>query len=438
MPHLLRPHEDWAPVVCSVGTAHSAPQWQSLLLALASDSVRPTDGFLFKSRAAQALFREVWGDWQQRLGLGTGFPEATVVIPNGVDVEANQTLAQAAGRDPARPAAARGGRRFSLLLSAEPRNQGRSARPSSCAGRRSSEKSPDALLLLAGAQVDRAFTMEQRQLARAAGVADRVVILENPFELLADARSGLMSAADVFVHLTTGVEEASPLVIREAMAHSLPVIASRWAGVPEIVAHGQDGFLVGTLAAPVPATLTGATFGVSDLPVGLGASRSVACDFDDFVRGALALCQPELRRAMAAAARRNAESNTSEMVARSTVHFFRQTSLRAQEGWPPARRFRPLVDLDRVLAAQTIGSLQASDRVVLARVDRAPLLTEGWQPEDPTQVRMVLAAFDGQPELELGALAAAVLGPGAPLRSASRLIVRLLNYGVIRLVAPIS
>ena len=53
-PYVLRPHADWAPVICSVGTTHAGAQWQSLLVALASGAVRATDGFIFKSRAAQS------------------------------------------------------------------------------------------------------------------------------------------------------------------------------------------------------------------------------------------------------------------------------------------------------------------------------------------------------------------------------------------------
>jgi hypothetical protein len=94
-----------------------------------------------------------------------------------------------------------------------------------------------------------------------------------------------------------------------------------------------------------------------------------------------------------------------------------------------------------VLAAQTARTLQPADRVELARTDRAVLLTEGWDPESPTPVWAALAAFERRPDIELGALAAAILGPGSEaarrpassaLRAASRLIVKLLNYGVIR------
>ena len=204
---------------------------------------------------------------------------------------------------------------------------------------------------------------------------------------------------------------------------------------------GEDGFLIGAVAAPVPDAFNEAIFGVSDLAVGVGAGRSAVCDFDDLVARASTLCEPQLRQKMGAAARRSAERNSAEVIARATVDFFQRTSRLAREAWPPPRRFRPLVDMDQVLAAQTARTLQPNDRVELARTDRAVLLTEGWDPESPTPVWAALAAFERRPDIELGALAAAILGPGSEagrrpasstLRAASRLIVKLLNYGVIR------
>jgi hypothetical protein len=90
-PHLLRPHDDWAPVICTVGTAHSNGQWMHWMVALASGAVRPTDGFVFKSQAALSLVRSIWSDWSSRLTLPEVFPAATV-IANGVDVAANRRV----------------------------------------------------------------------------------------------------------------------------------------------------------------------------------------------------------------------------------------------------------------------------------------------------------------------------------------------------------
>jgi colanic acid/amylovoran biosynthesis glycosyltransferase len=41
----------------------------------------------------------------------------------------------------------------------------------------------------------------------------------------------------------TGSQEGIPVVLMEAMAHRLPVVATRHSGIPEIVIDGQNGFL---------------------------------------------------------------------------------------------------------------------------------------------------------------------------------------------------
>jgi glycosyltransferase involved in cell wall biosynthesis len=52
----------------------------------------------------------------------------------------------------------------------------------------------------------------------------------------------LLAASDVFVLPT--LTEALPTVLAEAMAAKLPIVASRVGGIPEMIANGQNGFLV--------------------------------------------------------------------------------------------------------------------------------------------------------------------------------------------------
>src|SRR5205085_12411134 len=132
-------------------------------------------------------------------------------------------------------------------------------------------------------------------------------------------------------------------VVCEAMAHALPVIASDWAGVPEQITAGREGFLIATRAVPVPAPLNRATFAVTDMPVGLAGGRSVVTDFDDLVARVRLFADPQLRRSMGAAARARAEGHTADDVARAYVAVFHQAARAAERAWPSRpQAFRPL------------------------------------------------------------------------------------------------
>jgi glycosyltransferase involved in cell wall biosynthesis len=438
-PHLLRPPLDWAPVICSVGTAHANQQWSNLLLSLASGAVRPTDGFIFKSQAAQGLFRRTLDDWSARFGLPGPALGETAVIPNGVDVEANK-------RSPALREETR--RRLRLddrdlvFLTFSRLSPGTKGDLQALVVRWKEvvERLPHALLVLSGAVVERSFVADLRLLARAAGVSERVLILDNPFEVAPNARGRLMSAADVFVHLSTGIEETSPLVVHEAMAHGLPVITSAWAGLPEIVTPGETGFLLETRAAPVAPYIAATLFGQSDRTHLLYASKVVTCDFAGFVGAAQALGYEERRRRMGAAARRRAEAHAIGRIARRYVEFFEATARAAERAWTGPPPTRPLVDLDAAIAAQASRPLALADQVRLGETGRARLVTLGLHPEPAARLEQVLAAFEGRDRLSVAELAAAAARP-APrsagdhddLAATSRFLVRLLNLGVIEL-----
>jgi glycosyltransferase involved in cell wall biosynthesis len=78
------------------------------------------------------------------------------------------------------------------------------------------------------------------ELARAGGrgTAPGAILLPG---LVKDMPS-VLAAADIFVH--PALYEGFGLACLEAMAAGLPVVATRVGGLPELVRHGQDGFLV--------------------------------------------------------------------------------------------------------------------------------------------------------------------------------------------------
>ena len=66
-------------------------------------------------------------------------------------------------------------------------------------------------------------------------------------------------AADLVVSLVDNIQETFGLVIVEAMASGLPVVATDWNGYRDLVVDGETGFLV-------PTTMCGGCLGVIDIP----------------------------------------------------------------------------------------------------------------------------------------------------------------------------
>jgi len=443
-PHVLRPPHDWTPVICSVGTAHSNSQWLNLLVSRASGALRESDGFIFKSRAAERLFRSTFADWNERFASAMPFPSATTVIGNGVDVEANRRSEDLR-------------KRMRWLLRVRDDDVLFLAFGRLSPGTKGDQQAlvmrwkdvltrlPRALLVLSGMVVDRTYVSDLRNLAAAAGVANRVRVVDNPFELAPNARTQLMSAADVFVHLTTGIEETSSLVVHEAMAHALPVITTSWAAMPEIVTHGETGFLVAARNAPLAPEIPATLFGQSDIGHGLAASKVVALDWPAFMTAVTALGNRETRAAIGAAARGRAETHALPSIAAAYVRFFDATSRAAESAWKGPTPTRPLVDLDAAISAQASGPLAAHELVRLGDTSRFALLAGGVTSEATVWLDRVFLRFRAGQPVTLGELAETIVngpstaGPTDPALArdyavAGRFLVRLLNFGALELV----
>jgi glycosyltransferase involved in cell wall biosynthesis len=90
----------------------------------------------------------------------------------------------------------------------------------------------------------------------AAGVRDRVT-----FTGVVDGARKLMPAFDVLLHSSRW--EGQPLVIQEALAERLPVVAARTSGVAELITNGTTGFIVSPQA---PLEMADAAAAVLDTP----------------------------------------------------------------------------------------------------------------------------------------------------------------------------
>lgn len=93
---------------------------------------------------------------------------------------------------------------------------------------------PDSHYLVAGTEMTHAD--EMGAMVRAAGLEGRVHLLGVRTDVAA-----LLSAADVF--LLPSRLEGFPNAVMEAMALGVPVVASDVGGIPDLVCHGEHGFL---------------------------------------------------------------------------------------------------------------------------------------------------------------------------------------------------
>jgi glycosyltransferase involved in cell wall biosynthesis len=116
-----------------------------------------------------------------------------------------------------------------------------------------SARRPDALLLVVG---QGKLEAEVRTLAGELGLAERVRFLGVRRDVVS-----LMNAADAYVMSSRW--EGMPLVLQEAAAVGLAVVATDVGGNGEVVRHGESGYLV---RADDPPALAGAMLEVMELP----------------------------------------------------------------------------------------------------------------------------------------------------------------------------
>jgi glycosyltransferase involved in cell wall biosynthesis len=434
--------------VCEIGTAHYPQQWTNLFLSAWNGTMRATDGFIFKARAAEKLYREVWREWGSRTGL-LPFPRATV-IANGIDLGANSHSESL--RSETRRQLGLGPRDVAFLTFSRlaPGTKG-DYRALLFLWKRLVERSPNAILVLSGKGFDRGFLLHLRTSARQAGLGNNLIMAEDPFEVWPDARDRLMSAADVFLHLSTGAEEVCPNSVLEAMAFGLPVVASHWAGLPELVADGENGFLIPTLLSEPPPALQRMMLSRDPPETNSDLGRCVGCDGEAFVRAASTLLlQEQTRKEMGQRSRRRAERlfSMTDMAGRR-VDFF--DDVRRHAGRAPEGQRKPLQDLvsfRSILWSMGNRPLQPEDVVAIVREDGFSFLraAPSMSRDESTIALVEFVLREGAPmnvaELVsrvhlLARTDAEMAGPEPSAdtwRACTRMLVRLISYGVINVV----
>jgi glycosyltransferase involved in cell wall biosynthesis len=118
-----------------------------------------------------------------------------------------------------------------------------------------------------------------------------------------EIRSGIWSAADIFISLADNIQETFGLTPIEAMAARLPVIVSDWNGYKETVRHEVDGFRIPTLMPPAGCGLEFAdSYGDDSLNYSTyvgHVSLMTSVDVDACAQAlTILIAQPELRQRM--------------------------------------------------------------------------------------------------------------------------------------------
>ena len=208
----------------------------------------PYDRVICPSRAVMAMIRAVTGAYSEHLreqfGGDPGLRVPLEHVPHGVDAERfrppvgdeRASIRQRLGVEDDEICVLFVGR-LSLHAKANPFSL------FDAVARAARESGRKAHLVFAGWAANegthRAFQDGSRVFG--AGVRTTLVNGTDP-----EYRKAVWHAADVFTLLSDSLQETFGLVVAEAMASGLPVVASDWDGCRENVVHGETGFLVPT------------------------------------------------------------------------------------------------------------------------------------------------------------------------------------------------
>lgn len=245
--------------ICGVTHTLASPAAIAAICALVTAPFEPYDAVVCTSQAVVRMVRTVMDDWadylSHRFGGRRPAGPRLEVIPLGVNVErfspATDQQRQAARQllriEPDEVAVLCVGR-LSHHAKAHPFPLFRAV---SAAAERTGKR---VHLMFAGWAAHPAIDSGFRDGAERFASNVRTTFLDGQAPAI---RSAVWHAADIFASLPDNIQETFGLVLVEAMASGLPVIASDWNGYRDIVVPGETGLLVPTFA------VRGATLGAT-------------------------------------------------------------------------------------------------------------------------------------------------------------------------------
>jgi glycosyltransferase involved in cell wall biosynthesis len=444
VPHLLRPAADWAPVICQVGTAHHTEQWKNFLVGRVTGALRPHDGLIFKSDSARAAFARTWERWSDALSSDAEMPRH-VVIPNGVDTRSNQRNAELRAQVRGQLGTRDEDVLFLAFSRLSPGTKGDLLALISLWSKVCQEAS-NAILVLAGATVDASFVSSMRVVSRLERASDNILILENPSALWPDARGSLMSAADAFIHVSTGLQETSSMVVHEALSHALPTIVTDWAGLGDIVEDEKNGWVLPTYVHRVPEGSSLQISSSESVESNIGLSRLACTAGAELVSlvSTLARSPDRLRRASREARTTAVRDFDSAHIAARHLSFIQDVAGAAERsGLDGLQPFMPLVDAADVLVSQAKHRLTSEHWIRVEQTDRLPSFRPhcfGGMPLPAVeQILLSLMGATAMTVADFTRVACQALEEHWPVAPRSDLedavsffLLRLMDYGVVR------
>lgn len=243
-------------------------------------------------------------------------------------------------------------------------------------------------LVLAGDDRRYGYARQVLTRARCLGLGEGIELLDEPVPPRGPYKQALLSAADFFVSPIDNGQETFGLTLLEAMAASLPIIASNLGGYRDIVRDGLDGFLIPTWWCGITSDLDSLSPLLANSEDGLLISQGLGFDMDALARAMDRLANDvELRLVMGRSGRsrvtqlfdwhqimRRYESFWQDLVkeARSSLH---KPSIRNHD-----QCIASMVNVKRELLLSNFTSLGSITDLHVQTTDRGWRLVEGEEP----------------------------------------------------------